>query len=108
MWLDYIRERTYKQVIEKEKGFAIYFPHPSENAMYIEDIYVLPEFRNTKVATELLNEVIDLAKIQKLKYILGSNCPNTKGATSSMKAMLASGFELYKIQGDLILLRREV
>jgi len=109
MWLEYIRERLpHKSVIERDGGFAIFYEFEAEDAMYIEDIYVKRELRKSNLATNIMEEIIIEAKKCGFKYILGSNDPTTAGSTSSMKAMLARGFEVYKVDNGMIFLRKEI
>lgn len=109
MWLDYVRERMpEKSIIELSEGFAIYYPYPAENAMYLEEIYVVPHWRKANIASDMLGKVEIQAKEMQFKYVLGSCDPSTKGATGSMKAMFKRGFELYKVHEGLIFLRKEI
>ena len=107
MWFDYIKERTDKSVKTIGNiGFATYFVRG--NSMYIEDIYVKPEYRKSGVASKLADEIAEEAKEQDLKYLLGSVDPNTKGCTGSLKTLLAYGFELLGIEDDLIFFKKDL
>jgi len=109
MWLEYIKERTNKSVLElKDEGFAVYYLYLAEEAIYIEDIYVKPSLRKSSIASTMLNTVLELGKKEGLKYVLGSCDPTTKGSTISMKAMLATGFNLYKVENGLVFLRKRI
>ena len=110
MWLEYIRERCpEKSVLEYEgAGFAIYYPFEAENAMYIEDIFVVKDKRSTKLASRMEDEIMHIAHRKGLKYMIGSCDPATRGATHSMKTMLTRGYEIYQMVDGLIYMRKEV
>lgn len=106
MWLDYIRERMpMKDVIETPEGFAVYYNIEAESAVYIEDIYVKPQFRRSGITGVLLSEVI---KETKMPYVLGSIDVTAKGTTASLKGLLKAGFEPYRTEGNLMFLRLEL
>jgi len=110
MWLDYIRERMpNKSIVEiEEAGFAIYYPFPAEEAMYIEEIYVVPKLRKSNLATDMMITIENKAKEDGFKYLMGSNDPTTAGAEGSMMAMFKRGFKLDKMDSGLIFLRKEI
>lgn len=102
MYAKYIQEREGKSVLETEHGFAIY--HFLGDYLYLVDIYVEPDYRRTGLATEILNQIKDIAKKNNYKKILGSVDLQAKGCTGSLKAILASGFMLKQCEGQAIYL----
>jgi len=102
----YLKERENVDVIKHEHGFALI--KPLNNALYIQDIYVMPEYRQKGAAKSMLHWVEGLAKEKGYGHVLGSCDPVAKGATVSMKAMLACGFELQACDGGLIYLIKSV
>ena len=107
MWADYQNERLGKQVIENDKGFAIYDYIDAEQC-YLEDIYVKPEFRKTGVASELADIVTELAKAKGCKYLIGSVVCGLNGDTNAMKAFLAYGMRLSEVNGRVIILSKDI
>jgi len=104
MWLDYVRERMpMKSVLETEKGFAIYYNIEVESAVYVEEIYVKPEFRRSDVAYNLMKEIV---KESNMPFMLGSIDTTTEGTTASLKGMLKAGFEPYRTEGNLMFFRK--
>lgn len=109
MWLDYVKERTNKKVAKiADSGFAIYYHYASEKSLYLEDIYVVPDKRQTKVGVTLLNMIIEEARKAKVFSILGSIDPETNNSDISLKAMLNYGFKPYKISNGLLFLKKEL
>jgi ribosomal protein S18 acetylase RimI-like enzyme len=106
MWLDYIRERMpMKDVIETAEGFVIYYNIEAERAVYIEEIYIKPQFRRSDIGSSLMRDII---KESVMPYMMGSIDVTTEGTAISLKAMLKQGFEPYRIEGNLMFLRKEL
>lgn len=106
IYSDYIKTLQGKDVIESEKGFATY--STLQDGLYIENIYVVPDFRESGIASQMADEIAAIAKKQGYKCIYGSVCPKHNGSTESLKVLLAYGFCLYSSTNELILLRKEV
>ncbi len=103
----YILERTDKSVIETDKGFIIYsFTDPT--TVYIEDIYTLPEYRKSHIATELANQVINIAKAKGCTKALGSVCPSAKNSTASLSVLIAYGMTLDSCHNNFILFKKDI
>lgn len=89
LFAEYLKEREGVDLIHNEKGFAIY--SILNNECYIRDIYVLPEYRKSHVATELANQIQDIAKAKGCKVLTGSVSPQANNSHSSIKVLLAYG-----------------
>lgn len=98
----YVYEREGKSIHETDKGFVTYVFWPKFNSVYMEDIYVAPEFRRSKVTFELVSAVESVARLKGYKTLVGSVKPTANGATTSLKGMLAHGFEVDSCDGNLI------
>jgi len=106
MWLEYIKERTGAEVLEWEHGFAIYYLKKEE--CYIEEIYVQPEKRKDGYAAQMANKIVERAKEKGCKILTGSVSVGVKGDTDALKVLLAYGFSLYELRGNLIILDKEI
>lgn len=102
LFADYVRERERKDVYEDQDGFVTFIIEGPE--CYITDIYVRPEARKKGHGTLMVNHVAKYAASNGCTYLKGSIDPKTWGATDSMKAHLAYGFELWKVENPLIYL----
>lgn len=101
----YAKEREGVETIESEIGFATYLPASVQavnDALYLRDIYVLPEQRHSGEATKLADQVFDIAKARNCKFLLGSVSPEAKHSTASLKVLLSYGFELLRAEPGLI------
>lgn len=107
LYANYVRERENQNIIETEKGFATY--ELKENGdCYLRDIYVLPEFRKDGIARTMSEQVEQVAIEKGCVRMVGSVCIDTNNSTESLKAILAVGYKLFSIQGNMIFLVKEI
>lgn len=106
MYAAYLKERENLDILETEFGFAIVREMP--DCLYLQDIYVKPEFRKQGKGREMLLVVEDAAKEMGFKKVLGSCCPPAAGSDASLRAILACGFTLLSCDKDIIYLVKEL
>lgn len=102
MYKSYIADGEKAEVIEFSFGFLVL--KTEADFLYIETIYVAPEYRESGKGREMLAAVEQRAISENKLGILGSCSPGRKGSTISMKSMLACGFELHSCDKDIIYL----
>lgn len=107
MYADYIRERTYDSIIESESGFATY-RFLDDGSCYIIDIYVIPEARKTNKASELANNIAEIAKNNGCKVLVGTVCPSAKNSDTSIKVLQGYGMTLKSSTNDLIIFKKDL
>jgi GNAT superfamily N-acetyltransferase len=107
MYAAYVAETTHGHVLETEQGFATYV-YPDDATVYVKEIYIHPDFRKRGVASAITDRIEEEAKQRGCSKMLGSVVPSAKGSTSSMKALLAYGFEIDSSSADFILLRKAI
>lgn len=107
MYGAYVKERLGKEYYETAFGFVIYSWY-LEDAIYIEELYIKLEHRLEGFGTLMVDEVCDIARKAGKKYLVGTVCPSANGATISIKALLAYKMHLWRIEGDLIFLSKEL
>jgi GNAT superfamily N-acetyltransferase len=106
LYAQYLEELEGGVVIEHDYGFAtckIY-----DNDFYLEDIYVVPEKRDTKLGSELYYQSAALAKELGYKRVLGSIVPSRSNSTRMMHVMLGMGFKIHSSQNDIVFLYKEI
>lgn len=107
LYRSYIEEKTNKSIIETEHGFITYgFPDPK--TCYIQDLYIVPDYRKSHAATVLADQVIVIAKEKGCTRLLGSVIPSTKNSTDSIRVLLAYGMDLDSSSNDFILFSRSI
>lgn len=101
LYAQYIKERIGRGILETEDGFAT-FDYISDDVVYIIDIYVVPEKRKSKVASELADTICEQAKKDGKKFLLGSVDVTANGAEISAKCLEAYGMKVYKVAEPMI------
>lgn len=104
LYAQYIYERQNKSIIEDENGFASYYY--INDSCYIEEIYVKRECRKAGIASKYADTIAADAKAKKARQLVGSINLNTNNATTSMKALLAYGFQLTSAANNMIYLTK--
>lgn len=103
---EYIKERRDRDIVENEKGFATYVFMPK--GVYIEDIYIRPDYRKQGIGREFADKIKDIALEKGVTKMYGSVVPSTKGSTNSLKALLSYGFSLDSSSNDFIILYKDL
>lgn len=102
----YIKERENKEIIETDQGFATYFY--LNDGVYIENIYVAPDYRHLKGASKLADQIAELAKAKGYSKMYGSVAPSTNNSTDSLKVLLGYGFQLQSAEHNFISFVKEI
>ena len=102
----YILEREGARTIESEKGFISYKFFGQE--CFIHTLYVEPEYRRKGAGTEFFNQVEAIAKEAECKVCSCTVSPKAIGATDSLMAILATGFQLVSSDNEKIVLIKEI
>lgn len=108
MYGAYLREKTQDSIIETEHGFATYRYLDNDKTVYIIDIYVLPDFRKSTVASTIADNIVEEAKKRGCTKLLGSVVPSNKNSTASLKVLLAYGMVLESSSADFIVFSKEI
>lgn len=107
LYANYLREKTSDQIIENETGFITY-RKIDEKTMYILDVYVLPDFRQTGAAKAMADIVVEAAQKMGCTKLLGSIVPSNKNSTDSLKVLLAYGMSLESSALDFIVFSKGI
>ncbi len=110
MYADYLKEKTEDLVVETKEGFATYryMSYHGEPAVYIVDIYIVPQFRQKNAASSLADEIVTYGTRNGCKYLLGSVIPSNKNSTISLKVLLGYGMILDSCSTDFILFKKDI
>lgn len=108
MYAKYLKERTYDEILETDQGFATYRYIQDKNAVYIVDIYVLPEHRKSSIASKLADEICREALDKGCDLLIGTVCPTAKGSTDSIKVLIAYGMEVKSSSQDFIVFEKRL
>ena len=106
MWADYQEERLGFKTIEADGGFITYDLKPPECS--IEEFYVKPELRGTRLARDLADQVFGIAKSAGCTKMYARVFPGITGCDHVMKTNLHYGFKLSHILGGAIILVKDI
>lgn len=102
----YLKERTGQQIIETKEGFIAYTIAGQE--CFIEDLYVLPEFRKKYVGSHLVDSVAAIGKKSDCQYLTCSLAMAAKNKDESLKAFIGYGFKLLRATPEAIYFVKEL
>jgi predicted GNAT family acetyltransferase len=108
MYAQYILERTDDLILESKEGFATYRYMNDGKAVYIIDIFVLPQHRKEGIAARLADQIVIEAKAKGATELLGSVVPSTKNSTISMQVLVGYGMTLASSSNDFVVFRRDI
>jgi hypothetical protein len=107
LYADYLLERTFDHIVETDKGFATY-RFLNESQVYIVDLFVLPQYRKTYVASDMADIIVEIAKQKGCTELIGTVVPSTKGSNTSLQTLLAYGMTLKSADKDLIIFKKDI
>lgn len=99
-------------MLETPHGFLTYgfncvpgvtFPH-----VYIEELYVIPSARKTRVASEMADKVADIARERGITKMIGSVSLARKNADANLRVLRHYGMRLMAAQGDTVWVVKEL
>lgn len=105
MWADYIKEKENKDCFQCETGFVTYLIYDVEghNELYISDMYVKPEFRNTGAGRSLIKEIERIAKEQNCKKMTAAIWLSNKNPEGPLVADIKYGFRISHVANNNII-----
>lgn len=96
----YLKEREGFDCIVTDEGFASY--RISGEECYIRDIWVHPDHRNKRIATDMADDISRIALRYHCKFLTGSVDTTRGNPTASVEVLLAYGFKIFSaIQGGI-------
>jgi GNAT superfamily N-acetyltransferase len=111
MYFEYLREREPEiKILQRDHGFALYskMTVKGEPAIYISDIYVQPDYRKTRLASEMSEDIQCKAKEEGVKYLVGSVAPSAEGSHESLLVLLAHGMKILESDHNLVWFFKEI
>lgn len=106
-YADYLREKTKDFILETPDGFATYRFLENDH-VYLIDLFVVPLKRRGGAATAMADQVVAIAKKRGSKVLVSSVVPSAKGSTDSLRVLLAYGMTLSRLDGGLIIFRKDI
>lgn len=112
LYARYLSETQNKHIYETPDGFVTYgfnclpgveFPH-----LLIEDIYVVPECRQKRTATEMADHVCALAKKKGVGVCFGLVLSKSQTPDRSLRVLQGYGMRIYNIQDGALIMAKEI
>lgn len=104
---EYFKELKGLDIFEEEHGFILYRIQPPY--LYIHDMYIKPEMRQTGVARDMADRLCAAAKDHlQCTHLMADIQPSNRTATLSMKVLIAYGMEIVEANHDEIILTKEI
>jgi len=104
-----------KHIAENRDGFTIETPggwvmawRPGPDSIYIDDICIYPEFRNSGFVVALATVVEDMARHDGCRYLYTNIHPTVEGADRMEHIVLEFGFEKYLSSEIINVYRKEL
>lgn len=108
LYAKYVKEHHGDDVFETAYGFTTYRYLDEGKTIYFVDMYVHPDFRRTNHARFMADNILERAKANGCKELIATVVPSANNATDSLKVLLAYGLKLSRIEGNLIVLKKEI
>lgn len=107
LYAEYLQERTNDGILETDQGFAT-FRFVDKESVYIVDLYVRPDCREKKIATQLADIIVNDAKQRGCKILYGTVNLLTKGADRSLKVLQGYGMRLHSAENNVIVMKKDI
>jgi ribosomal protein S18 acetylase RimI-like enzyme len=106
LYAEYLKELENRDTVEHEWGFATF--STNGDFCYLDNIYVKPDHRRSRLATALANEVELIAKSRGCKILIGTIVPSLPGSTDRLVAALSFGLKLQSSRDNFIFLQKDI
>lgn len=106
MWLDYLKERFGYSSLVEEYGFASYTLELG--TLFLQEIYIKPEFRRTGKGRELLQKLELIGKEHQCTRFWAQIWTNDSCCNQTLKASLGVGFKVVDANNNRMVLTKEI
>jgi len=106
MYKDWFEEYHNCYVFECEFGFSSY--NISDNILYIHDVFVKKDYRKSGKMAIIADKIIEIAKKQNCKKVIGFVNYPSKYPEYSLKAQIKYGFKIKSVTDGCITLEMEI
>lgn len=106
LYAEYIKEREGYEIIEDSTFFVTF--KKLDDALYVRDIYINPEYRSKGKSIEIGKLTENIAKEMNCKVLLGSVDKGTNGWERNIDIMLKFGYKQISEDKDFIQFQKEL
>jgi len=108
LYQDYLKEYRGQEYLERDFGFITYRHVAATNSLFIQDIYVEPEWRSSGNAKLLIDDVEAKGRELGCVVLVGSVYVKNPHATNSLKCLLMNGGRIVSADTEKINLCKEL
>lgn len=106
LWSAYHKETEGHETLETESGFIRFSLNPPN--CYVHDLYVRPDLRRGKYATNLADSVTLIAREAGCTHMWSEVGVVSRTSTEALYANLSYGFKVQRAENGFILMCKEV
>lgn len=106
LFSEYLKERFGWETFEVEDGFITFSTRLPD--VFIEEFFVRPEKRGTRLAKNLADRVFEEAKRRGATKVWGMITPGTKGAEHALRTNMHYGFKVVSAQNGSIMMAKDI
>ena len=107
LYMAYVKERLgFESIIEEGKAFVIFKTEGPE--IYIQDIYVAPEYRKHGIMEEMERRVEAIAIARGCTFATGTVQPSAANSEASLEYCFKRGYKILEVHPNVIILRKEL
>lgn len=104
---EYFKELKGLELYEEEHGFVLFRISPPY--LYIHDMYVKPDYRQSGLAKDMADKLLAAAKEEcGCTHLMADIQPSNHTATLAMKVLLAYGMSVVEANQDEIIFIKEI
>ena len=111
-YLNYFKEEDGKDVVDIDgKGFFTYYKNQKTKEMFVQDIYLLPEFRGGSASREMNKKIELTAKKEGMQFVSGTVFLNDANGDKFLKKLMLfhrMGFKSVMIQDKAVILLKNM
>lgn len=107
LYADYIKERLGDEIVETEHGFLTY-RYIAPNSVYIIDLYIVPEARQSDKASAMADLIVEAAKLKGCTKMIGTVATASKTSTLSLKVLLGYGMRLISSTNEFLVFEKDI
>lgn len=106
---EYMKEREGYKFYETDEGLIMYKLVPEVNAVYVTDIYVVPDKRNEYIGTYMTDKVVaDCKERYGCTLLVGSVCLDDSKCSINRKILETYGMTFSHQEGSMLYFKKEV
>lgn len=107
LYLSYVKERLgFESIVEEGKAFAIFKTEGQE--IYIQDIYVAPEYRKKGIMDAMEGRIEAHAIEKGCTFATGTVQPTANNSEESLVYCIGRGYKIVEAHPNVIILRKEL